>query len=168
MKKSIFTLLMLAMFATSFISCNKDDDKDGGGDSLEQNSWSVEGSVFKTNSLLPPEFSGNRFNAIGQKDEVNSVLIVTFSAKPTAAKNYTVVSATVEDAALTADQCKLSVTNTGGPSARIYGSTGKTGDRVAVTIEGGKVVAKVNGAEMFYFESSVEKRTTLSAFIKEK
>lgn len=73
-------MLMLALFATSFVSCGKDDEEKPA--ELGSNSWVINGLTYKTGTLTPPAFSGNNFTATST-DNGGGVVGITFSAKPT-------------------------------------------------------------------------------------
>lgn len=146
-------MLMLAMFATSFISCDKDEDED---QNVSDNSWVINGLTYKTATLSPPTFSGNNLAATST-DNGGGAVGITFSTKPTANKVYTVVLGT---ATPTADECKITVLNTNDP--KTFLSTGRSGDKVNVTVSGGKVTATITNVEMLYLVGSTENKTTIS------
>jgi hypothetical protein len=77
-------MLMMALFATSFLSCDKEDEEKPA--ELGNNSWVINGLTYKTATLTPPAFSGNNFTATSA-DNGGGVLGISFPAKPTTSKN---------------------------------------------------------------------------------
>lgn len=152
-------MLMLALFATSFVSCGKDDEEKPA--ELGSNSWVINGLTYKTGTLTPPAFSGNNFTATST-DNGGGVVGITFSAKPTTSKTYTVVLGTATPGA---DECRITVLNTNDP--KTFLSTGRAGDVVSVTVTGGKVAATATNVEMLYLVGSTENKTTISAKLSE-
>lgn len=156
MKKSLFSLLLVAFFATSFISCDKDEDDDG--PTIEDNSWVINNVTFKTPTLNPPSFTGANFTALDPATNGGGSLTLTFAEKPTTSKNYTVILGTNTP---TGDQVRIAATSVTAPN--LYLSTGRTGDVAVVTVNSGKVTVTLNNVEMLYTDGSTERKTTLSA-----
>lgn len=159
-------MLLIAFIPVLLWSCGKDEDDGGGEDPLTENTWRVDGRTFFNFTEIPPLFMEERLTCQGSNTDGNSVLFVSFSQIPTAGRSYTVVDVSTADSLLTADQCKVAISNTFTP-ATIYGSTGRSGDRVIVTVTGGKVKVVFDKIEMFYFRSSTRFTTTASANVTE-
>lgn len=133
MKKSLIALLLMVSFAMTFTGCKKDEEEDNNS-SLEVNTWTVDGTTYKTLSAVGTIYSKEGKTLIAsQTTDPKSTLTLTFGEEPTNGTYSIVGGATTP----TGKQASILLNAGGGNYLSIPG----TSSVVTVTIKDGKVTA---------------------------
>ncbi len=160
MNSPISIVLFVVMAGLVITGCSEDDDANG-REALLENTWRIEDVTYVMTPALLPFFQGNSLICnLGD----GSVLSIAFPEKPGASQAYDVIA---PDATMGSSQCKVNFTLIPSP-VTLYGGSGRTGDKVNVTVAGGRVRVEINEIEMFYFRNTTKFTTSLSANVKEE
>jgi hypothetical protein len=124
--KKISLLTLAVITALTFSSCKKSSS--GGA----PNQWTLNGTTYK--GII----TSNEFGFLSSLDASGNAADISFVVTPTANGTYTVTDGSGSDAS----DCSLEIETASGDG---WASTGKAGDKVTVTVSGGKITASFSG-----------------------
>jgi hypothetical protein len=131
--RKLFFASLITFTCIIFYGCSK-SNKNASSASTE---WTFNGNTYK--GVITGYDSLSAFPILSSKDSALNTIYLVFNSRPTANSTYTVVE-NVMDSATINPYVTISL---GSATSNIsYNSTGKTGDKVNVTITGGKLHAE--------------------------
>ena len=128
--RKLFFATLITFTCILFYGCSKSNNKTGAAST----EWTFNGNTYK--GVTTGYDSLSAYPILSSKDSSLNSIYLVFNSRPTANSTYTVVE-NVMDSATTNPYVTISLSSA--VSNISYNSTGKTGDKVNVTITGGEI-----------------------------
>ena len=136
--KNIYLLILIVPGFLLFPGCHKSNS--GGINSASGSQWTINNTTYH-GLVTTYNDTSSALGILVSADAAGNYISVVFYSHPSTGGTYTVINGSSPGGT----SCLITVATNSGGSSALYSSTGKTGDKVTLTIVGGKLTASFTG-----------------------